>query len=661
MTNDAGGKPMTGACASRSACGPSATRAATPSASPTRAPLDPVDSVHQLAELGAWGVSFHDDDLSRGAPRAAERDRIVARFAGRARRDRHGRRDGDDQPVRPPGLQGRRVHVQRPRRAPRGDRQGDARRSTSAPSWAPRSTSSGAAARAPRSARPRTRATRSSATARRSTCSRDYVVEPGLRPALRDRAQAQRAARRHLPADRRPRAALHLDARPPGDGRRQPRGRARDDGGPVVPPRRRAGAVGGQALPHRPQRAADRPLRPGLPLRRRGPQGGVPARAAARARRLRRARGTSTRTPTATRTPTGVWDFAARLHAHLPRAGRARARTSTRCPRSRRRWRPRRRPSSREPSVDGAGGRRAQGRGRRASTRSPSAATATSASTSSCVEVLMGAALTAPALTLTRLRAGDTELSVAADRFLEVRSLRHRGEELLVAAADLPLGARVHGACAGITLLHPWANRLSADRYTAAGRTAELAAADGALSRDGHGSALHGLAAPAGAWRLEPADGARLHASLHHVGAGGSAFPFPHDLCVELVLRPGRLHGPHDARRRRTGRGAGRVRLASLSARPGRAARRLVARPAGPAPAGARRARACPPGRRAASARTPRRSPAGRSTTPTTACTTARCCGWALRHGASRCGSSATTPPRRSTRRPARPSCRSSP
>ena len=72
-------------------------------------------------------------------------------------------------------------------------------------------------------------------------------------------------------------------------GRRQPRGRARDDGRAVVPPRRRPGAVGGQALPHRPQRPAHRPLRPGLPLRRRGPQGGVPARAAARARRLRRA------------------------------------------------------------------------------------------------------------------------------------------------------------------------------------------------------------------------------------------------------------------------------------------------------------------------------------------------------------------------------------
>jgi xylose isomerase len=29
----------------------------------TRAPLDPVVSVHRLADIGAWGVTFHDDDL----------------------------------------------------------------------------------------------------------------------------------------------------------------------------------------------------------------------------------------------------------------------------------------------------------------------------------------------------------------------------------------------------------------------------------------------------------------------------------------------------------------------------------------------------------------------------------------------------------------------
>jgi xylose isomerase len=31
----------------------------------TRPPLDPVRSVHRLAELGAYGVNFHDDDLCR--------------------------------------------------------------------------------------------------------------------------------------------------------------------------------------------------------------------------------------------------------------------------------------------------------------------------------------------------------------------------------------------------------------------------------------------------------------------------------------------------------------------------------------------------------------------------------------------------------------------
>jgi xylose isomerase len=51
-----------------------------PFGGPTREPLDPVDSVGRLAELGAWGVSLHDDDLVPWGAPAAERDRIVARF-----------------------------------------------------------------------------------------------------------------------------------------------------------------------------------------------------------------------------------------------------------------------------------------------------------------------------------------------------------------------------------------------------------------------------------------------------------------------------------------------------------------------------------------------------------------------------------------------------
>ncbi|NRQ34129.1 xylose isomerase [Nonomuraea sp. NN258] len=43
----------------------------------TRAPLDPVESVHRLAELGAYGVTFHDDDLLAVEP---DKDTAVAAF-----------------------------------------------------------------------------------------------------------------------------------------------------------------------------------------------------------------------------------------------------------------------------------------------------------------------------------------------------------------------------------------------------------------------------------------------------------------------------------------------------------------------------------------------------------------------------------------------------
>ena len=51
-----------------------------PFGGPTRADVDPVDSVHKLAELGAWGVSLHDDDLIPMGSSDAEKEKIVARF-----------------------------------------------------------------------------------------------------------------------------------------------------------------------------------------------------------------------------------------------------------------------------------------------------------------------------------------------------------------------------------------------------------------------------------------------------------------------------------------------------------------------------------------------------------------------------------------------------
>jgi xylose isomerase len=46
----------------------------------TRSPLDPVDTVRRLAELGAYGVSFHDNDLVPYGASPTEREALVKRF-----------------------------------------------------------------------------------------------------------------------------------------------------------------------------------------------------------------------------------------------------------------------------------------------------------------------------------------------------------------------------------------------------------------------------------------------------------------------------------------------------------------------------------------------------------------------------------------------------
>lgn len=46
----------------------------------TRPALDAVEAVHRLAELGAYGITFHDDDLVPFGADAATRDQHIARF-----------------------------------------------------------------------------------------------------------------------------------------------------------------------------------------------------------------------------------------------------------------------------------------------------------------------------------------------------------------------------------------------------------------------------------------------------------------------------------------------------------------------------------------------------------------------------------------------------
>ncbi len=51
-----------------------------PFGEPVRAPVSPIQSVHMLAEIGAYGVNLHDNDLVPIDASPAERDKIVAEF-----------------------------------------------------------------------------------------------------------------------------------------------------------------------------------------------------------------------------------------------------------------------------------------------------------------------------------------------------------------------------------------------------------------------------------------------------------------------------------------------------------------------------------------------------------------------------------------------------
>ncbi|MEU3274991.1 xylose isomerase [Saccharomonospora sp. NPDC006951] len=55
-------------------------RAVDPFGEATRPALDPVEAVHRLAELGAWGITFHDDDLIAFGSDNTVRQRQIDRF-----------------------------------------------------------------------------------------------------------------------------------------------------------------------------------------------------------------------------------------------------------------------------------------------------------------------------------------------------------------------------------------------------------------------------------------------------------------------------------------------------------------------------------------------------------------------------------------------------
>ena len=144
------------------------------------------------------------------------------------------------------------------------------------------------------------------------------------------------------------------------------------------------------------------------------------------------------------------------------------------------------------------------------------------------------------------LSAGDLEATFLPEVGMLGASLRHRGEELLHRGAGLR-AYRERGELLGIPLLHPWANRLSADGYALHGRRVRLDRTPARIQRDERGLPIHGLLAAHRGWRLGSIDagrhGARLEASLD-LGADpalSAAFPFPHVLTIAATVADGAL------------------------------------------------------------------------------------------------------------------------
>ena len=89
----------------------------------------------------------------------------------------------------------------------------------------------------------------------------------------------------------------------------------------------------------------------------------------------------------------------------------------------------------------------------------------------------------------------------------------------------------------GIPLLYPYANRLSADRFEAAGRSIDLTRVTD-LKRDAHGLPIHGLLLRWPHWSLERSSQSELRARLRWAEHAEllNAFPFSHSLVVSWRL-----------------------------------------------------------------------------------------------------------------------------
>ena len=137
--------------------------------------------------------------------------------------------------------------------------------------------------------------------------------------------------------------------------------------------------------------------------------------------------------------------------------------------------------------------------------------------------------------------AGSLQATFVPDAAMLCCSLTHAGDELLDARSGLRHYAD-HGSTMGIPLLHPWANRLGAFDYSAAGRGIRLDPQSPLLHRDGNGLPMHGIQPGFLHWQMLSAqaadDGARLSARLDFTDPQLlTVFPFAHELLMVAQLQ----------------------------------------------------------------------------------------------------------------------------
>lgn len=137
-----------------------------------------------------------------------------------------------------------------------------------------------------------------------------------------------------------------------------------------------------------------------------------------------------------------------------------------------------------------------------------------------------------------RLAAGAYASVWLPERGMLCASLTHEGDELLALPGGID--AVRSGHTTGMPLLHPWANRLSARAYKAAGQQVDLRRLP--LPTDQNGLPIHGSMLGRSEWRVVLAQAAERAAVLRarfDFGAHDdllASFPFPHLVEIEVKV-----------------------------------------------------------------------------------------------------------------------------